>query len=49
MVGVSKDAGISVDVSFLRVFEGYCELGPVPLRIFGCVNEKVPSFGVVLQ
>ena len=33
LVCVLKDAGISVDVSFLRMFEGFCELGQVPLRV----------------
>ena len=44
-----KDAGISINVSFVRLFDGFGELFLVPLRIFGGVNVKVPSLGEVLK
>ena len=44
-----KDAEISIDVSFVRLFDGFGELFMVPLRVFGGVNVKAPSLGVVLQ
>ena len=44
-----KDAEISIDVSFVRLFDGFGELFLVPLRVFGGVNVKAPSLGVVLK
>ena len=48
-VGLVKDAEISIDVSCVRLFDGFGELCLVPLRIFGGVNVKVPSLGEVLK
>ena len=44
-----NDAGIPIDVCFVRLFEGIGDLCLVPLRVFGGVNVKAPSLGEVLE